>query len=88
MDFSKQVVPLLDYDEKKRSELVLSLSEYLECGGNYDLTAKTLSVSRSTVKYRLQRIRTLLGKNLLEPDTHFNLQLATRAWRALQALST
>jgi DNA-binding PucR family transcriptional regulator len=34
----------------------------------------------------LQRIRELTGLELNDPDVHFNLQLATRAWGTLQAL--
>ncbi|HZD01480.1 MAG TPA: helix-turn-helix domain-containing protein [Actinomycetes bacterium] len=77
---------LLDYDERKRSELVKTLFVYLECGGSYDATAKALVVHRSTLKYRLQRIRELSGHDLNDPDTHFNLQLASRAWATLRAL--
>jgi DNA-binding PucR family transcriptional regulator len=77
---------LLDYDARKRSELVSTLSQYLECGGGYDATAAALSVHRSTLKYRLQRIREISGHDLADPDTDFNLQLATRAWRTLQTL--
>ncbi len=77
---------LLAYDAKKHSELVATLSQYLECGGSYNATADALCVHRSTLKYRLQRIREISGLDLTDPDTHFNLQLATRAWRTLQAL--
>lgn len=76
---------LLDYDERKHSDLVSTLSRYLDCGGSYDATATALSVHRSTLKYRLQRIREISGHNLADPDTSFNLQLATRAWRTLQS---
>ena len=62
------------------------LTQYLEHGGNYDATAAELSVHKSTLKYRLQRIRELTGVELNDPDVHFNLQLATRAWGTLQAL--
>jgi sugar diacid utilization regulator len=77
---------LLDYDARRGSELVTTLATYLECGGSYDATAKALVVHRSTLKYRLQRIRELSGHDLHDPDSHFNLQLATRAWATLQAL--
>ena len=63
-----------------------TLTQYLEHGGNYDATAAELSVHKSTLKYRLQRIRELTGLELNDPDVHFNLQLATRAWGTLQAL--
>ena len=78
--------PLLDYDASKNAQLVDTLSSYLECGGNYDLTAKTLSLHRSTLRYRLQRIREISGRELNDPDTRFNLQLATRAWTTVYAM--
>jgi sugar diacid utilization regulator len=77
---------LLDYDARRKAELVRTLTQYLEHGGNYDATAAELSVHKSTLKYRLQRIRDLTGLELNNPDVHFNLQLATRAWGTLQAL--
>jgi hypothetical protein len=39
----------------------------------------TLLLHRSTLRYRLQRIREMSGHDLDDPDTRFNLQLATRA---------
>jgi DNA-binding PucR family transcriptional regulator len=80
--------PLLEYDARKGSELVHTLSRYLECGGSYEATAAALSVHRSTLKYRLQRIREISGHDLTHPDTAFNLQLATRGWQTLQGLQT
>lgn len=73
------------YDEAKGSDLVRTLSAYLECGGSYDDTAAARYVHRSTLKYRLQRIREIGDLDLKDPDTKFNLQLATRALDALTA---
>jgi sugar diacid utilization regulator len=77
---------LIDYDAEHGTPLVLTLSEYLDCGGGYDASAKALSVHRSTLKYRLQRIRKVSGYDLGLPQVQFNLQVATHAWRTLQAL--
>jgi sugar diacid utilization regulator len=77
---------LLDYDDRRASDLVNTISAYLAHGGGYDATATTLSIHRSTLKYRLQRIRELSGHDLSDADTLFNLQLATRAWQTLQTL--
>ncbi|WP_458319318.1 PucR family transcriptional regulator [Mycolicibacterium brisbanense] len=74
---------LLDYDESKNSELVMTLSDYLECGGNYDESAAALHIHRSTLRYRLARIADLTGHDLRKVDTRFNLHAATRAWRFL-----
>ncbi|MBV9952610.1 MAG: helix-turn-helix domain-containing protein [Acidimicrobiia bacterium] len=78
---------LIAYDENKESsELVTTLGEYLDRGGNYDATAHALAVHRSTLKYRLQRIRDITGHDLSLPDTQFNLQLALRAYRTTQVV--
>jgi sugar diacid utilization regulator len=78
---------LLDYDaNKEASDLVTTLGTYLEHGGSYDATAQALSVHRSTLKYRLQRIRDISGHDLASPETQFNLQLAVRARQTMLAL--
>lgn len=74
---------LLDYDEAKKSQLVFTLSEHLESGGNYDDSAKALHIHRSTLRYRLARISELTGYDLRNVDTRFNLHAATRSWRFL-----
>jgi DNA-binding PucR family transcriptional regulator len=75
--------PLLDYDAKHGAELVKTLAQYLECGGNYDETAEVLDIHRSTLRYRLQRIRDVSGLELNDVDSRFNLHVATRAWKVL-----
>ena len=77
---------LIDYDEQRGADLVATLTSYLEYGGNYEATAQALAVHRNTLKYRLQRIREISGRELGDPDTSFNLQLATRAWHVLASL--
>lgn len=78
--------PLLEYDARRGSELVHTLARHLERGGNYELTAKSLIVHRNTLKYRLQRIRQIADVDLNDPETRFNLHLATRAWSTLDVL--
>ena len=75
--------PLIDYDAAKNSDLLHTLSHYLECGGNYDESAAALHVHRSTLRYRLGRIADLTGFDLRNIDTRFNLHAATRVWRFL-----
>jgi sugar diacid utilization regulator len=72
---------LLDYDADHGSDLVATLWQYFECGGNYDSTAEALTVHRSTLRYRLQRIRELSGLDLRDVDTRLNLHIAARAWQ-------
>ena len=76
--------PLLDYDTQRHSDLVHTLSLYLECGGSYDATAGALIIHRSTLRYRLSRIREILHADLAAVDTRLNLHVATRAWQVLE----
>jgi len=76
--------PLLDYDDQHHADLVRTLSEYLERGGSYDDTARSLLIHRSTLRYRLKRIGPFTGRDLGEVDTRLNLHVATRALSVLQ----
>jgi DNA-binding PucR family transcriptional regulator len=77
---------LLDNDALRSSELIKTLARFLDCGGNYDGTAKSLCIGRTTLRYRLRRIRDLSGCDLNDPETRLNLHMATRAWQTLNAL--
>jgi sugar diacid utilization regulator len=79
--------PLIDYDRKRNADMVKTLARYLECGCNYDLTAEALHIHRSTFKYRLQRIRELVGHDLASGEIRFQLQFATKIWQTLQVLA-
>ncbi|MET8998652.1 helix-turn-helix domain-containing protein [Amycolatopsis sp. NPDC004169] len=74
---------LLDYDTQRNAELVPTLTQYLECGGSYDDTAAALMIHRSTLRYRLGRIREITELDLNDVDSRLNLHLATRVWRVL-----
>ncbi|MFE6170805.1 PucR family transcriptional regulator [Streptomyces sp. NPDC056464] len=74
---------LIDYDARHDTELVETLSRYFDCGGNYDDAAATLTVHRSTLRYRLQRIREISDRDLVDVDTRLNLQVATRVWKII-----
>lgn len=78
--------PLIEYDAQRHADLVDTLHQYLESGGHYDSAALALSIHRSTLKYRLQRIRQVTERDLSDPEVTFNLKLACRAWKTLQAL--
>jgi hypothetical protein len=70
---------LLDYDVEHRSDLVKTLSVYLDRGGDYDASARVLGIHRSTLRYRVQRIRELAGLDLGDACIWLNLHAATRA---------
>ncbi|WTX92380.1 helix-turn-helix domain-containing protein [Streptomyces sp. NBC_00637] len=72
---------LIDYDSRHQATMVETLSRYFDCGGNYDETADSLAVHRSTLRYRLQRIRDISGNDLADVEDRLNLQVANRVWK-------
>lgn len=74
---------LVRHDRDHHSELVQTLTVYLESGGNYDRTADALMIHRSTLRYRLGRIREVTGRDLADPDSRLNLHVAVRARAAV-----
>lgn len=72
---------LLSYDRRKNADLVVTLTHYLDCGGNYDAAAESLTIHRSTLRYRLGRIRDISGRDLQDVEDRLNLHLATRIVR-------
>ncbi|MFG3150177.1 PucR family transcriptional regulator [Streptomyces sp. NPDC048243] len=72
---------LIDYDSQHHTAMVETLSQYFSCGGNYDETADSLAIHRSTLRYRLQRIRDISGSDLSNVEDRLNLQVATRVWK-------
>lgn len=75
---------LIDYDGVRRADMVHTLSQFLDCGGNYDRTATALLIHRSTLRYRLGRIREITGFDLGDVEVRLNLHVASRAWQVLQ----
>ncbi|GAA3828342.1 PucR family transcriptional regulator [Streptomyces phyllanthi] len=74
---------LIDYDSRHHTAMVETLSRYFDFGGNYDETAESLAIHRSTLRYRLQRIREITGNDLANVEDRLNLQVATRVWKII-----
>ena len=83
---NEQLGPLLEYDRQYRSSLVLTLARYFDTGCSYDGAAAALSVHRSTLKYRLKRIREVLGRDPHDGSARLDLHLATTVWLTLESL--
>jgi sugar diacid utilization regulator len=69
--------PLLEYDGKHRSELVLTLRQLFRQRSLTDAAA-ALHIHISTLKYRIGRIEEILGRSVEDWDNVFHLELALR----------
>jgi sugar diacid utilization regulator len=77
---SEWLGPLMAYDQEKGTGLVQTLARYLDSGGNYDHTASALNIHRSTLRYRLGRIRDISGRDLQDVNARLNLHLASKVY--------
>ncbi len=80
--------PLVEYDAKHSGDLVGTLEAYLRAWGQITRCAATLYVHPNTLKYRLQRIRDILGADPRDVDARGDLLLACYARRVANALET
>lgn len=67
---------LLDYDERRGSELVKTVQAYFNAGGSPRHAASLLHVHVNTVSQRLDRVSHLLGADWQQPARALELQLA------------
>jgi sugar diacid utilization regulator len=75
------VKPLTDYDAARQAGLLPTLEALITAGGNRSVAARQLYVHRGTVKYRMERIKALLGFDPLAPRTLPKVALALALWR-------
>lgn len=63
-------------DAERGSDLERTLLTYYACGASVSATAQALFLHRNSVRYRLDRVRTLLGADIDHPQVSAMLLLA------------
>jgi hypothetical protein len=77
--------PLIEYDDRRRGDLVRTIEAYFEADTSVKLAGQRLFAHPHTVSYRLKQVERLTGWSLREPEDKLRLQLALRAHRLAQA---
>ncbi len=78
---AERLGPLLDYDDRRGTELVETLQAYFDAGGHLTRTKDALHVHVNTVVQRLDRIGKLVGADWQEPARQLELQVALQLHR-------
>lgn len=73
--------PVIDYDARRGTALVRTLTAYFGTGGSLSRTAEALHIHVNTVTQRLDRIAQLLGADWQDPERALEIQLALRLHR-------
>lgn len=78
-DYVERVLgPITDYDERRGTDLVGTLSAYFAAGSSPRHAAGRLHLHVNTVSQRLERVSALLGDTWQRPDRALEIQLALR----------
>ena len=72
------IKPLVDYDEKKSTELVKTLQAYFDNNGNLKKMSDELFTHYNTILYRVQRIMEITNMNLENPNDRLNLEISLK----------
>jgi DNA-binding PucR family transcriptional regulator len=70
--------PVLDYDERRGTDLLRTLRAYFDCGTNLTRAKDQLHVHVNTVVQRLDRVASLLGDDWQTPERALEIQIALR----------
>ncbi len=81
--YDETVRPLVAYDEQYETDLLGTLSTFLECDANVNATAARLFTHRHTIRYRFERVRELTGLDVSSTDGREKLSLGLKAMRVL-----
>ena len=73
--------PVLDYDERRGTDLVGTLRAWFDAGGSPARAAEALQVHVNTVTQRLERVGRLLGRGWSAPERGLEVDLALRLHR-------
>lgn len=84
---SEQIGRLVEYDRLHGTELLESLEAYINSNGNIRAAADTMYVHINTMKYRLKRVKEVLGVDIDNHEVRFNLELALKIRRYLPFLN-
>jgi Regulator of polyketide synthase expression len=76
MFYKRELGKLIEYDKLNNTQLCETLEVYLEKDKVTSATAEALFIHRNTLRYRLQKIRTLLDKDLDKTTNYVNIVLA------------
>lgn len=76
---ARQLHPLWEYDQQHRSRLIDILTVYLECGGNKSTAAARSHLSRAAFYHSLERLTSILQRDLETPAVRTALHVAILA---------
>ena len=75
---SQLLGPLAEYDRGHNTDLIATLDAFLSCSGSWQRCAEQMHVHVNTLRYRLQRVEQLTGRDLSRFEDRVDFFLALR----------
>jgi DNA-binding PucR family transcriptional regulator len=70
---------VLEHDRKTGGELLATLREFLACSGSWARTAEAMHLHVNTVRYRIERVEQLTGRDLSRLEDKIDVFLALKS---------
>ena len=70
---------VLAHDQRTHGELIDTLAEFLACSGSWARTAESLHLHVNTVRYRIEKVQELTGRDLSSLEDRVDVFLALRS---------
>jgi sugar diacid utilization regulator len=85
--FSKNyLMPLQNYDYENNTSLFETVVEFVKSGGDIPKTADVMKQHKNTIRYRLEKINSILGENLLYRESYEKLSMAVKIYIGLESI--
>lgn len=82
IQFCKETLgTLIEYDKRKNTDYINTLSQYFKCDGNYVKLAEKLFIHYNTAVYRIQRIMKISNLNVEDHYQRMELEIALLIYR-------
>lgn len=82
--YNSTLKPLVDYDNKKSTELVKTLDVFFKNNGNLTRISEQLFAHYNTILYRITRINEITKMSLDDPNHRLNLEIAIKIKELLE----
>lgn len=82
--FTRTLGALVEYDRRNKTRMVQTLEAYFDTSQSLQQAAQALHIHPNTLKYRLQRIKQILGQDPFRGEHQLQFYLATKVARLLE----
>ena len=83
--YHEYILPIIEYDKLHNGKLFYTLTAYISYCSSPSAICSALYIHKNTLYYRLNKISEILGKNLTDNETIFNISLGLKIQALIQA---